>query len=321
MIPSQTCRKEARTLTSSPSYLLSSARRRYTSNTRRAIASSETEDGDSEQEISQVLNAAPVSLCENPPSTEASSAGPQDSRPAPVQPPPEKPGPTPSPVPKKTPAVSPLPARPSYICSLRKAGKRAAQPPGTPGRAAKSGPPGQLCDRAADFTEQLTSIFREASKPRNRSPDGESSPDSGYLCPKTQPTAPRSASQGPTEDRREAGLEAGLAQTYLDRDWHRPQALLDPVGHRPQARREEAGKPPPGPPGPSRAPPSDPPGGGWAPPPGPPGGGRTPPPGPPVGGWAPPPGPPDARRPPSAPRFIQKLRSQEVAEGSSLSGV
>ncbi|NXD07439.1 PALLD protein, partial [Nothocercus nigrocapillus] len=43
----------------------------------------------------------------------------------------------------------------------------------------------KLCDKAATFIEELSSIFREAAKARGRSPDGDSSsPDSGYLSPK-----------------------------------------------------------------------------------------------------------------------------------------
>ncbi|NWV08839.1 PALLD protein, partial [Ptilonorhynchus violaceus] len=47
----------------------------------------------------------------------------------------------------------------------------------------------KLCDKAATFIEELSSIFRQAAKTRGRSPDGDSSsPDSGYLSPnKKQP--------------------------------------------------------------------------------------------------------------------------------------
>ncbi|XP_064508499.1 palladin isoform X4 [Pseudopipra pipra] len=47
----------------------------------------------------------------------------------------------------------------------------------------------KMCDKAATFIEELSSIFRQAAQTRGRSPDGDSSsPDSGYLSPnKKQP--------------------------------------------------------------------------------------------------------------------------------------
>uniref|UniRef100_G1M465 Palladin n=1 Tax=Ailuropoda melanoleuca TaxID=9646 RepID=G1M465_AILME len=243
---------------------------------RRAIANSETEDFDSEKEISQIFNTSPVSVCENPSHKEtkfgepASSGRPSDNRPTPVQPLPEQTDRTSSPASKRKPAKSPLLASPSYIRSLRKSEKRGAKTPNTsvkpkPAYQGKTGPQSQLCDKAANFIEELTSIFREAAKPRNRSPNGESSsPDSGYLSPKNQPSAlmSASASQSPTGDQQEMEAEVKLPEArhcyQADQDKAVP---CNNISH---------------------------------------------------------PQPENVLHFPSAPRFIQKLRSQEVAEGSRV---
>uniref|UniRef100_F6VA47 Palladin n=1 Tax=Equus caballus TaxID=9796 RepID=F6VA47_HORSE len=244
---------------------------------RRSIANSETEDFDSEKEISQIFNTSPRSLCEKPSHKETklgkptSSGRPHDNRPPPVQPlPEEQTEPISSPVSKRKPAMSPLLASPSYIRSLRKAEKRGTKTPNTsvkpkPAYQGKAGPQSQLCDKAANLIEELTSIFREAAKPKNRSPNGESSsPDSGYLSPKNQPSAlmSASASQSPTEDQQELEAEAKLPKArhcyQTDQKVAMPCSTISP------------------------------------------------------------PQPQNALRFPSAPRFIQKLRSQEVAEGSRV---
>uniref|UniRef100_A0A8D1F5K2 Palladin n=1 Tax=Sus scrofa TaxID=9823 RepID=A0A8D1F5K2_PIG len=245
---------------------------------RRAIASPEPEGCDPE-ELSQRLSPAPGSLWESPSHPEPRSGGPGaparpgGHRPAPMHPPPaEQAQRISSPAPRKKPAVSPLLASPSYIRSLRKAGKHVAKAPSTSAkpkatRHGRPGPQSQLCDKAASFIEELTSIFREAAKPRNRSPNGESSsPDSGYLSPQNQPSTLRSApaSQSPTGDPPEVDVEA--------------EAKLPVTGHHSSAARGAARS--------SRSP-------------------------------SPPP-PLSARHLPSAPRFTQKLRSQEVAEGSRV---
>ncbi|XP_012881529.1 PREDICTED: palladin [Dipodomys ordii] len=188
---------------------------------RRAIASTETEDFDSEKEISQILNSSPGSLCAKQEEEEeeaiklaepASSARSPDRRPTPAQPlAVEQAEGISSPASRRKPALSPLLASPSYIRSLRRSEKRGAKFPSPsakpkPAPPSQAGPQSQLCDKAANFIEELTSIFREAAKPRNRSPNGESSsPDSGYLSPKTQPSALMSAtaSQSPTEEQQE----------------------------------------------------------------------------------------------------------------------
>uniref|UniRef100_A0A2K5C8H8 Palladin n=1 Tax=Aotus nancymaae TaxID=37293 RepID=A0A2K5C8H8_AOTNA len=243
---------------------------------RRAIANSETEDFDSEKEISQIFNTSPASVRENPSHKETrlgehTSGRPQDNRSTPAQPlAEEQTKRISSPASKRKAAMSPLLTRPSYIRSLRKAEKRGAKTPNpnvkpktvTQG---KAGPQSQLCDKAANLIEELTTIFREAAKPRNRSPNGESSsPDSGYLSPQNQPSAllSASASQSPTEEQGE--MEGEVRSPGARHCYQASQDMAVP---------------------PSRS------------------------------------SHPQPRSPlhfPSAPRFIQKLRSQEVAEGSRV---
>ncbi|XP_048186816.1 palladin isoform X1 [Perognathus longimembris pacificus] len=244
---------------------------------RRAIANSETDDFDSEKEISQIFNTSPVSLCENASHKEVklaeptSTARPRDTRTTPVQPlAEEQTHSISSPASRRKPALSPLLASPSYIRSLRRSEKRGAKlsSPNAKPKAAhpsQAGAQSQLCDKAANFIEELTSIFREAAKPRNRSPNGESSsPDSGYLSPKNQPSALMSAtaSQSPTKDHQEMEAEGRLPEAGCghqgDRDAVQPS-------HRIPHPQPQNG----------------------------------------LHFW-------------SAPRFIQKLKSQEVAEGSRV---
>uniref|UniRef100_A0A4W2D7W8 Palladin n=1 Tax=Bos indicus x Bos taurus TaxID=30522 RepID=A0A4W2D7W8_BOBOX len=244
---------------------------------RRAIASSETDDCDCE-EVPQCCSPSPRSRRKPPappevrPGNHASPGTPGARRRVPAAPPPaEQAEHISSPASRRKPGVSPLLARPSYIRSLRKAGKQVAKTPGTTAKAratrpGRAGPPSPLNDKAATLIEELTSIFREAAKPRTRSPDGESSsPDSGYLSPKNQPSDPRSASasRSPTREGR-GDVEAGA----------RPP---EPRHHHPVA--QDVARP-------SHSPSSPP--------------------------------PRSAHHPPAAPRFIQKLRSQEVAEGSRV---
>uniref|UniRef100_A0A2K5Q6Q1 Palladin n=1 Tax=Cebus imitator TaxID=2715852 RepID=A0A2K5Q6Q1_CEBIM len=242
---------------------------------RRAIVNSETEDFDSEKEISQIFNTSPASGCENPSHKETrlgehTSGRPQDNRSTPAQPLAEHTKSISSPASKRKAAKSPLLTRPSYIRSLRKAEKRGAKTPNpnvkpktvTPG---KAGPQSQLCDKAANLIEELTTIFREAAKPRNRSPNGESSsPDSGYLSPQNQPSAllSASASQSPTEEQRE--MEGKVRSPGARHCYQASQdvAVAPSRSSHPQPRSQ--------------------------------------------------------LRFPAAPRFIQKLRSQEVAEGSRV---
>uniref|UniRef100_A0A452G6Q2 Palladin n=1 Tax=Capra hircus TaxID=9925 RepID=A0A452G6Q2_CAPHI len=261
---------------------------------RRAIASSETEDCDCE-EVPQRCSPSPRSRRKPLASPEARrgerASQPGDRRRAPAVPPPaEQAECISSPASRRKAGVSPLLARPSYIRSLRKAGKQVAKAPGasTKPRAARpsrAGPQSPLNDKAATLIEELTSIFREAAKPRTRSPDGESSsPDSGYLSPKNQPSDPRSASasRSPTRDRQdvEAGARPPAPGHHPTRDRQDVEAGARPPepGHHPPVAQDVAR--------PSRS--------------------HSCPP------------PPSAHHPPAAPRFIQKLRSQEVAEGSRV---
>uniref|UniRef100_A0A803XPB1 Ig-like domain-containing protein n=1 Tax=Meleagris gallopavo TaxID=9103 RepID=A0A803XPB1_MELGA len=89
---------------------------------------------------------------------------------------------------RKQESISPLlAASPSYVRSLKHSEKRASAVPTTKSESASQGEVpfrNKLCDKAATFIEELSSIFREAAKTRGRSPDGDSSPDSGYLSPK-----------------------------------------------------------------------------------------------------------------------------------------
>ncbi|XP_011358588.1 palladin [Pteropus vampyrus] len=236
----------------------------------RAIANSKTEDFDSEKEISQIFNTTPVRLRENSSRKETKLGDPSSSGTLPDNRPEGKIECISSPGSKRKPTISPLLARPSYIRSLQKAEKCDARTPNTsvkpkPAYQGTAGPQNQLCDKAANLIEELTSIFRRAAKPRNRSPNGESSsPDSGYLSPKNQPSAlmSASASQSPTEDQRE--MEEAEKLPKARRCYGADQDEAVPLNSisRPQ--------------------------------------------------------PQNALCLPSAPRFIQKLRSQEVAEGSQV---
>ncbi|KAM6401311.1 palladin isoform 4-T6 [Pluvialis apricaria] len=97
---------------------------------------------------------------------------------------------------RKQASTSPLlTASPSFVRSLRHSEKDG---PGVPKTSPKSESASQgevpfrnkLCDKAATFIEELSSIFRQAAKTRGRSPDGDSSsPDSGYLSPKKKQSA------------------------------------------------------------------------------------------------------------------------------------
>lgn len=241
---------------------------------RRAIVNSETEDVDSEKEILQIFNTSPESVCDKPTCQEPSTGEPasaeaeQDHRPSPGQPlPQEQTASSSPPLCKRNPALSPMLASPSYIRSLRKSDKHNAKATQA-GQAflGKAGPQNQLCDRAANFIDELTSIFREAAKPRNRSPNGESSsPDSGYLSPRNQSSALRnaSASQSPTQDPQEMEAEAKATETT-----HCYQATQVPAGPDPTLSLSQSQMQP--------------------------------------------------LQVPSAPRFIQKLRSQEVEEGNQV---
>ncbi|KFV62213.1 Palladin [Dryobates pubescens] len=76
----------------------------------------------------------------------------------------------------------------------------------------------KLCDKAATFIEELSSIFRQAAKARGQSPDGDtSSPDSGYLSPKKrQPDVNTSVNHEFNKPRQETEPEGKLFGAHLN---------------------------------------------------------------------------------------------------------
>ncbi|KAF1666635.1 Palladin, partial [Aptenodytes patagonicus] len=116
-----------------------------------------------------------------------------------------------------------LTASPSFIRSLKHLEKDGPGVPKTspnPELASQGEVPfrNKLCDKAATFIEELSSIFRQAAKTRGRSPDGDSSsPDSGYLSPKKkQPAASTSVNQEPDKPHQETEPEAKLSGIDLN---------------------------------------------------------------------------------------------------------
>ncbi|XP_061440113.1 palladin isoform X4 [Rhineura floridana] len=105
-------------------------------------------------------------------------------------------------------SISPLlPARPSFIRSLKHAERCSPSmqklSPDFKTTSAGDVPfKNKLCDKAANLIEELSSIFREATKTRVRSPDGNSSsPDSGYLSPKNKQITMSNSLRNPTPDK------------------------------------------------------------------------------------------------------------------------
>ncbi|KAJ7420083.1 hypothetical protein WISP_50248 [Willisornis vidua] len=78
----------------------------------------------------------------------------------------------------------------------------------------------KLCDKAATFIDELSSIFKQAAKARGRSPDGDSSsPDSGYLSPnKKQPVLSTLVNQAFDKPHEETEPEAKLHGVHLNGD-------------------------------------------------------------------------------------------------------
>ncbi|XP_071412315.1 palladin isoform X2 [Pithys albifrons albifrons] len=78
----------------------------------------------------------------------------------------------------------------------------------------------KLCDKAATFIDELSSIFKQAAKARGRSPDGDSSsPDSGYLSPnKKQPVLSTLVNQEFDKPHEETEPEAKLRGVHLNGD-------------------------------------------------------------------------------------------------------
>ncbi|NXD80224.1 PALLD protein, partial [Halcyon senegalensis] len=116
-----------------------------------------------------------------------------------------------------------LTASPSFIRSLKHLEKDGAGVPKTSPKS-ESAPQeevpfrNKLCDKAATFIEELSSIFRQAAKTRGRSPDGDSSsPDSGYLSPKKkQPAESTSVNQDFDKPHQETEPEAKLPGVHLN---------------------------------------------------------------------------------------------------------
>uniref|UniRef100_A0A8D0F8V8 Ig-like domain-containing protein n=1 Tax=Strix occidentalis caurina TaxID=311401 RepID=A0A8D0F8V8_STROC len=118
-----------------------------------------------------------------------------------------------------------LTASPSFIRSLKHLEKDG---PGVPRANPKSKLASQgevpfrnkLCDKAATFIEELSSIFRQAAKTRGRSPDGDSSsPDSGYLSPKKkQPSVTALVNQEFDKPHQETEPETKLPGAHLNRE-------------------------------------------------------------------------------------------------------
>ncbi|XP_035182323.1 palladin isoform X5 [Oxyura jamaicensis] len=125
---------------------------------------------------------------------------------------------------RKQAGTSPLlTTSPSFIRSLKHSEQYG---PSVPKSCPKSELPSQgevpfrnkLCDKAATFIEELSSIFREAAKTRGRSPDGDSSsPDSGYLSPKKkQSTLSTSRNQDFNKLHQETEPGAKLSGVHLN---------------------------------------------------------------------------------------------------------
>uniref|UniRef100_A0A8C6XXK8 Palladin n=1 Tax=Naja naja TaxID=35670 RepID=A0A8C6XXK8_NAJNA len=88
-----------------------------------------------------------------------------------------------------------LPARPSFIRTLKNAERHSlngqkVSPKSKSVLTSNVHFKNKLCDKAATLIEELSSIFHEAAKMRVESPNGNSSsPDSGYLSPKSKQLA------------------------------------------------------------------------------------------------------------------------------------
>ncbi|XP_036238675.1 palladin isoform X6 [Molothrus ater] len=116
-----------------------------------------------------------------------------------------------------------LPASPSFVRSLKFSEKGGACMPKTSPNS-ESTLQGEapfrnkLCDKAATFIEELSSIFRQAAKTRGRSPDGDSSsPDSGYLSPnKKQPALSTLVNQEFDKPHQETEPEEKLPGLHLN---------------------------------------------------------------------------------------------------------
>ncbi|XP_037992113.1 palladin isoform X6 [Motacilla alba alba] len=116
-----------------------------------------------------------------------------------------------------------LPASPSFVRSLKYSEKSGPCMPKTSPNSDSTSQGeapfrNKLCDKAATFIEELSSIFRQAAKTRGRSPDGDSSsPDSGYLSPnKKQPALSTLVNQEFDKSHQETEPEEKLPGVHLN---------------------------------------------------------------------------------------------------------
>uniref|UniRef100_A0A8C3TXX2 Palladin n=1 Tax=Catharus ustulatus TaxID=91951 RepID=A0A8C3TXX2_CATUS len=116
-----------------------------------------------------------------------------------------------------------LPASPSFVRSLKFSEKGGPFMPKTSPNSESTSQGeapfrNKLCDKAATFIEELSSIFRQAAKTRGRSPDGDSSsPDSGYLSPnKKQPALSTLVNQEFDKPHQETEPEEKLPGIHLN---------------------------------------------------------------------------------------------------------
>uniref|UniRef100_A0A8C9N6V0 Palladin n=1 Tax=Serinus canaria TaxID=9135 RepID=A0A8C9N6V0_SERCA len=116
-----------------------------------------------------------------------------------------------------------LPASPSFVRSLKYSEKGGPCMPKTSPNSESTSQGdapvrNKLCDKAATFIEELSSIFRQAAKTRGRSPDGDSSsPDSGYLSPnKKQPALSTLVNQEFDKPHQETEPEEKLPGLHLN---------------------------------------------------------------------------------------------------------
>ncbi|XP_027491482.1 palladin isoform X1 [Corapipo altera] len=116
-----------------------------------------------------------------------------------------------------------LTASPSFIRRLKHSEKDGPCMPKTSPKAESTSQEevpfrNKMCDKAATFIEELSSIFRQAAQTRGRSPDGDSSsPDSGYLSPnKKQPALSTLVNHEFDKQHEEVDPEAKLRGVHLN---------------------------------------------------------------------------------------------------------
>ncbi|XP_066429645.1 palladin isoform X1 [Eleutherodactylus coqui] len=124
-----------------------------------------------------------------------------------------------------------------------------------------------MCQKAANFIEELSAIFRETNKARDRRPNGDSSsPDSGYLSPKKENTIIINPTVNESETEKQEAKTTDVTPARYTQD--KTKKVEHEAKPNKESRHGQANK---------------------------------------------------SYSPPSAARFMQKLKSQEVAEGSRVS--